>query len=114
MTVTPVEEEAPILLETSSKFRVKFSSKSEVPSPTPRKVIAPSPSVSRLTPAVSMVRAAKVGLDAVVRFCPVLNASSVSVIESAMTLKVAVSVAEVTALMVPESDNVTVSPVEMV
>ena len=55
-----------------------------------------------------------VGDDVLVKCCPVLKASSVSPMESAMTLKVAVSVAEVAALMVDESDRVTVSPMVMV
>ena len=60
------------------------------------------------------VRSVKLGEDAVVKCCPVLKASSVSPMESAMTLKVTVSVAEVAPLIVEESDTVRVSPEVMV
>lgn len=49
--VTPVEEDTAIVLAVSSRFKVKFSSLSEVPSPIPVKVMSPSVSPATNTPA---------------------------------------------------------------
>jgi len=99
-----VIEVDPTILVAVNVSVAKVRSESSVSNPeAPAKVTLPEVNPESVT-------FAKVGEDVVVRFCPVSKANSVFPIELAMTLKVAVSVAEVVALIVEESDNVRVSP----